>query len=164
MARKSKNNKEYQKLNKYFMIAKVFLLATPLICYFYILLQSSILGSSFQEILVQNPQVTIIFLIAMINPYIAYIVKLIQKHLEQKDYQFSCLNMAILLVAQILTFNVFYFFMLLYVFIRAIRYYDIQLLNNLRKITIKQTLFNGGGSLFVLLISGISLFSTIKLM
>ena len=37
-------------------------------------------------------------------------------------------------------------------------------LNSLRKITIKQTLFNGGGSLFVLLISGISLFSTIKLM
>ena len=66
MARKSKNNKEYQKLNKYFMIVKVFLLATPLICYFYILLQSSMLGSSFQEILVQNPQVTIIFLIPII--------------------------------------------------------------------------------------------------
>lgn len=164
MARKRKKYEEYKKLNRTFMTAKVFLLITPLICYMYILLQSSMLSLNFQQVLVQNPQITIIFLISMINPYIAYLMKLIQKHLEQQDYQFSCMNMIVLLIAQILTMNIFYFLMLLYVFIRAIRYYDIQVLENLKKATIKQTLFDVGGSLFVMLVSFISLFSTIKLM
>ena len=118
---------------------------------------------SFQETLTTYPQITIIFLIAMINPYVAYIVKLIQKNLKEGNIKFAVMNMILLLLGEIFMMNPFYFMMLLYVFYRAIHYYNVPVLNTLKKATIKQTIFDGGGSLFVMLISCISLFATIKL-
>ena len=81
MARKKKIDLKLKKLNRYFMITKVFLALTPLICYLYISLKASMNAMSFQEVLSQDPSITVIFLIAMLNPYIAYLVQLIQKNL-----------------------------------------------------------------------------------
>lgn len=164
MARKKKNEKGLQRLNRYFMITKVFLAITPLICYLYISLKASMNAMTFQEILVKDPTITIVFLIAMLNPYIAYLVGLIQNNLTKGNTKFAIINMALLLVAQAITMNAFYFTMLLYVFYRAVRYYKIQVFPTIKSSTIKQTLYNGGGSLLVMLISCISLFATIRLM
>lgn len=164
MARQKKENTGLKKLNRYFAIAKVFLAVTPLICYLYISLQGLMMNLSFQEVLVLNPSMTIVFLIAMINPYIAYLVQLIQKNLEKGNTRFACMNMALLLLAELLTMNAFYFIMLIYVFYRAIQYYNIPVVLTLKNSTIKQTLFDGGGSLLVMLVSCISLFATIRLM
>lgn len=163
MARNNKKIKELKKLNRYFVITKVFLAITPFICYLYIALRGIMVNLSFQQVLQQEPSITIIFLIAMMNPYIAYIIHLMQKHLQQGDKKFACINMGLLLIAQILTLNVFYFVMLLYVFYRAIQFYDIEILKTLKKATIKQMFYCGGGSMLVMLISCISLFATIKL-
>ena len=163
MAHRSKRIQELKKLNRYFVITKVFLTITPVICYLYIALRGMMINLSFQDVLQNEPSIAVIFLIAMINPYIAYIIHLMQKHLEQGDVKFACINMGLLLIAEILTLNVFYFVMLLYVFYRAIQFYDIEILKTLKKATIKQTFFCGGGSMLVMLISCISLFSTIKL-
>lgn len=163
MARRSKRTQELKKLNRYFVITKVFLAITPVICYLYIALRGMMINLSFQDVLQNEPSIAVIFLIAMINPYIAYIIHLIEKHLETGDIKFACINMGLLLIAEILTLNVFYFVMLLYVFYRAIQFYDIEILKTLKKATIKQMLFCGGGSMLVMLISCISLFSTIKL-
>ncbi len=160
MAKKIKDNK----LNRYFMITKALFMLTPILCYIYILLKASTLGLSFQEVLVQDSQTVIIFLIAMLNPYIAYIVKLIQNNLEKNNMKFACINMILLLIAEALTMNLFYFMVLLYVFYKAIRYYHISVSQVFQSINIKQVLFDGGGSLFVMMISCISLFASIKLM
>ena len=120
MARKKKIDLKLKKLNRYFMITKVFLALTPLICYLYISLKASMNAMSFQEVLSQDPSITVIFLIAMLNPYIAYLVQLIQKNLIKGNIKFAIINMALLLIAQALTMNLFYFTMLLYVFYRAI--------------------------------------------
>ena len=164
MARKKNIDLKLKKLNRYFMITKVFLALTPLICYLYISLKASMNAMSFQEVLSQDPSITVIFLIAMLNPYIAYLVQLIQKNLIKGNIKFAIINMALLLIAQALTMNLFYFTMLLYVFYRAIQYYDIPVLKSIKSSTIKQALYNGGGSLLVMLISCISLFATIRLM
>ena len=158
MARKKKKDLKIKKLNRYFMITKVFLALTPLICYLYISLKASMNAMSFQEVLSQDPSITVIFLIAMLNPYIAYLVQLIQKNLIKGNIKFAIINMALLLIAQALTMNLFY------VFYRAIQYYDIPVLKSIKSSTIKQALYNGGGSLLVMLISCISLFATIRLM
>jgi phosphoglycerol transferase MdoB-like AlkP superfamily enzyme len=164
MARMKKQDKELQKMNRYFMIAKVFLAMTPLICYLYVSLKASMNGITFQQLLSQDPSTTVVFLIAMINPYIAYLVQLIQKNLIKGNTKFVCINMILLLVAQMLTMNLFYLMMLLYVFYRAIKYYNIPVLVTLKNSTIKQSFVNGGGSMLVMLVSCISLFATIRLM
>lgn len=120
-------------------------------------------NQSCQYILEHEPSITVIFLIAMVNPYIDYIIHLMQKHLEQRNMKFACINMGLLLIAEMLMMNVFYFVMLLYVFYRAVQFYDIQIFKTLKMATIKQMFFCGGGSMLVMLISCISLFSTIKL-
>lgn len=160
MAR-GKSLNEYKRINRYFNITKVFLTITPFICYLYMTLRVS--NQSFQEVLSSDPSLTIIFLISMINPYIAYIVHLIEKHLKSNDMEFACINMILLLFAEILTMNMFYFLMLLFVFYRAVQFYHIDILNTLKKVTIKQIFLCGGGSMLVMLISCISLFSTIRL-
>ena len=164
MARKKTKKTELQKLNRYFLITKAFLAITPLICYLYVSLIASMNAMTFQEVLSQNPSVTVLFLIAMMNPYVAYLVQLIQKYLEKGNHQFVVMNMFLLLVAEAITMNVFYMMMLLYTFYRAIKYYDIQVVNTFQSSTIKQAFYDGGGSLLVMLISCISLFATIRLM
>lgn len=164
MARKKKIDIKLQKLNRYFMITKVFLVVTPLICYLYISLKASMNTMSFQEVLNKDASIAVIFLIAMLNPYIAYLVQLIQKNLTKGNIKFAIVNMVLLLTAQALTMNLFYFIMLLYVFYRAVQFYDIQVFKVIKSSTIKQVLYHGGGSLLVILISCISLFATIRLM
>ena len=62
MARKKKIDLKLKKLNRYFMITKVFLALTPLICYLYISLKASMNAMSFQEVLSQDPSITVISL------------------------------------------------------------------------------------------------------
>lgn len=164
---KKKTNKRLKakdSMNRYFMIAKVFLAVTPVICYFYVSLLSMKEGIGMQDVLTQHPSVTILFLIAMINPYIAYLMHLVQKKLESNDTTFALINMGLLLLAQIFTMNALYFMMLLFVFYKAVCVYHIEVKTTCRSMNLKQSLWNGGGSLFVVMISTLCLFATIRLM
>ncbi len=153
-----------KKLNRYFTIAKVFLAITPLLCYLYVSLKASMFGITFQQLLVQDPGTTVIFLIAMLNPYIAYLVQIVQKKLEDGNNKYACINMGLLLFAQALTMNVFYFMILAYVFYCAKKYYNLEILSTMKKVSIKQSFLFGGGSMIVIGFSAISLFATIRLM
>ena len=164
MAKKYKVSSGIQKVKRNFMIAKTVLFITPVICYFYISLRAMMYGMDFQQVLIQEPQITIIFLIAMVNPYIAYLVHLIQQKLAQGKKTFVLVNMFLLLVAEALMLNVFYFIILAYVFYGAIKYYDLPLFSSFTPFRMKPLLFHAGGSLFVILISSICLFATIRLM
>lgn len=156
-------DKRKQNLARYFKVAKIILCLTPLIGYLYITLYASKLGISQKQLLVDYPSYTIIFLIAMMNPYIAYIVHLVEKKLEEGQYDFACVNMSLLLLAQMLTMNVFYFLLILIVFYKAAAYYQLNILKELKTITIKKFFFYGGGSVMTVLVSLLCLFSTIRI-
>ncbi|MEG1462257.1 hypothetical protein [Anaerorhabdus sp.] len=158
------NTKVNKGMHRYFLITELFLAITPIICYFYVSMLALNLHVTFQDMLVKDPNITIIFLIAMINPYIAYLIHLIYKKLETKDTTFVLINMFFLLIAQLLTMNVFYFMMLLYVFYKAINYYHVDVKKAWKSITIKQSFYCGGGSFLVIMLSSVCLYSTIRLM
>ena len=164
MAKQKRISKASKQVDRYFLITKVFLAVTPLICYFYVSMQALMHKLTFQQMLVQDPNITIIFLIAMVNPYVAYLVNLIEKKLKAGNHMFATINMVLLLIAQILTMNVFYFIMLAYVFYKAVHYYHVDIRSSLKEITVKQSFFCGGGSIFVMFISSICLFATIQLL
>lgn len=163
MKKRTKQNGA-QSMNRTFLIAKVFLAITPIIAYCYISMIGTMKGISFQEVLVQEANITIVFLIAMLNPYIAYLISLIQKKLEAKDDTFAMINMLLLMIAQALTMNVFYLVMLFYVFYKAIHYYHVDIRSTFTSMNLKQGLWCGGGSFLVMMVSSLCLFATIRLM
>lgn len=162
--RKVQHIKAEKRMERYFLITKVFLALTPVICYFYVSLRGMMQGIGFQEVLETQPNMTIVFLIAMLNPYVAYLLHLIEKKLKEQDECFAVINMVLLLVAQMLTMNVFYFMMLGYVFYKAINYYQLPVKATLRSMTLKMSFYHGGGSMLIIAFSTICFFATIQLM
>lgn len=162
--RKVQHTKAEKRMERYFLITKVFLALTPVICYFYVSLRGMMQGIGFQEVLETQPNMTIVFLIAMLNPYVAYLLHLIEKKLKEQDECFAVINMVLLLVAQMLTMNVFYFMMLGYVFYKAINYYQLPVKATLRSMTLKMSFYHGGGSMLIIVLSTVCLFATIQLM
>lgn len=156
--------KAEKRLERCFLITKVFLAITPIICYFYVSLRGMMMGIGFKEVLETDPNMTIVFLIAMLNPYVAYLLHLIEKKLKEQDERFAIINMVLLLIAQLLTMNVFYFMMLGYVFYKAISFYDLPVKATLRSLTVKTSFYCGGGSFLIVAFSTICLFATIRLM
>lgn len=164
MAKRIKENKAKKRIDRYFLVAKVFLAITPFIGYLYLSLRASMLSITLQEVLSKEPSVAIIFLIAMLNPYIAYLMDLVQKKLETGDFKFACINMIILLLSQALLMNSFYFMMLAFVFYKAIKFYHVEIFKTIKQFTIKQYFSLGGGSFIVMAFSTICLFATLRLM
>ncbi|MFV0394709.1 MAG: hypothetical protein ACK5LC_09980 [Coprobacillaceae bacterium] len=164
MTKKYKNNKAEQKLKRYFTITKVFLALTPIIGYIYVSLRASMLSITFQEILQTMPSITIIFLIAMVNAYVAYLLHLVQQKLEQGDTSYACINMLLLIAAQMITGNLLFVLMLLWIFYVMVKMYKINIKETIKNSTLKKAFVYGGGSFIVILFSSISLFATLRLM
>lgn len=164
MTKKRKVNRNEKRLQRYFNITKVFLALTPVVGYLYISLRASMLSITFQEILKTMPSVTIIFLIAMVNAYVAYLLHLVQKKLSEGDISYACINMLLLLLAELMIGNLLFVSMLLWIFYVMVKTYNIKVIQTIKNSTLKRTFKYGGGSFLVLLFSSISLFATIRLM
>lgn len=164
MKKRTRISTAENRMNRMFMVTKVFLAITPIICYFYVSMKAMMNGMGFQDILETDPNLTIVFLIAMLNPYVAYLTHLLQKKLKENQHGYALINMVFLLIATMLTMNVFYFMMLAYVFYKAIRYYQVDVKKTMHSLNVKNAFYCGGGSFFVMMISSVCLFATIRLM
>lgn len=158
------NQKNLKKLDRYFMVAKGFLLATPFLAYLYLSLMAGKEGLTLMDLLTTNPNMTIVLLISMINPYIAYLLQLSQAKLQQNNCRFVVINFVLLIIAQALTMNTFYLVMLAYLFYVVIKTYDLNVKTALKENNLKTLFSFGGGSMLVMAVSAICLFATIKLM
>ena len=118
------NEKKLKRLDRYYMIAKVFLMVTPFIAYLYLSLLAMMRSITLPEVLSSEPSVAVIFLIAMINPYIAYLLNIAQRKLKEGDIKFACINFVLLLLAQALTLNSLYFMIIAYLFYVTVKTYD----------------------------------------
>lgn len=157
------NEKKLKKLNRYYTIAKVFLMITPFIAYLYLSLLAATRAITLPEVLKTEPSVAVIFLVAMINPYISYLLNIAQRKLGEGDVNFACINLVLLLVAQALTMNSLYFMMIAYLLYVTVKTYNIKIFKTLKEITLKHTFQYGGGSLIVVAFSVVCLFATLRL-
>ena len=51
----------------------------------YISMESAKVGLPMSEVIQSNPKLTIIFLVSMVNPFIAYLLTFIQKKIDEND-------------------------------------------------------------------------------
>ncbi len=153
-----------KRLDRQFTIAKVLLAITPVVAYVYVSMRAAVLSMPFQEILSAEPTIAILFLIAMINPYIAFLLGLVQKKLKEENYQYALTNMLFLLVGQALTMNIFYFCMLLYLYHRMVTVYKIKAMPTIKSLTLKKSLYMGGGGLIVICMCAVCMLATVRIM
>lgn len=153
-----------RKLDRYYMIVKVFLMITPFIAYLYLSLSAGMGSLALPELLSREPKAALIFLIAMVNPYIAYLLNIAQKKLKEGDMAYVCMNFVFLMLAQALTLNSLYFMIVGYLFYVTVKTYNIKVIQTLKEFTVKHFFYSGGGSLIVIAFSALCLFVTIRLM
>lgn len=99
--------------DRWFTAAKVMLTLSPLLALGY--LQVAVTGSGMQisELLAQNPEITVSFLASMTGPFIAYLMKFVQKHLYDGDAAYAMTNLTMMLIAEAMLSNTFYFIMMI---------------------------------------------------
>ncbi len=99
--------------DKWFTAAKILLSISPFICLAY--LQAAVTGSElqFNALLQQNPELTVTFLASMTGPFVAYLMNFVQKHLYDGDAAYAMTNLTLMMVAEAMLSNTFYFIMLI---------------------------------------------------
>ncbi len=150
-------------LNRYFVMVKIALVMAPILGYFYITSMAAMMQISLQEVLEINPSLTIMLITTMVNPYIAYLVDISQKKLENEEASFAILNMTLLVLAQCLSQNLLYIFLLGLLFYKVTKIYKIDAVKELKLITIKQYFTLGGGSFIVIFIYMLCLFVSLQI-
>lgn len=160
----TKRSDTRETMQKKFFMAKALLMATPIFSYIYITMKASMNGIYMQELLSQDPATTIILVNSMLNAYGAYLLHLAENNFEKAKTKSAVINIGLLTISQALSRNVFCFIVLLFVAVRAIRFYGIFVKDTLRSITVKQFFYDGGGSLIIVLLNTLMLYATIKLM
>lgn len=161
--KKSRIHNQKTTIKRIFLITKCFLCITPMLAYMYIALQASLFQIDVQGMLQASPNVAIVFLISMMNPYIAYLLHLMEKQLQNGDTAYVCVNMLLLLLAQLLTLNVFYFIMLAYVFYKTYHTYRLDMKTILSTFHLKTLFYQGGGSMMIVMLSSICFYATMHL-
>ena len=71
-------------------------------------MESAKLGISLAEVIGQDPNQTVMFLVSMINPFIAYLLIFIQKKIDNNDVKYAIVNLVMFMVAEILLMNLLY--------------------------------------------------------
>lgn len=115
---KTKANKnQITSLDKYYNIFKILLTLTPVMSLMYLSMESSRMGLPMQQVVQENPKITIMFLVSMINPFIAYLIMFIQKKIRDNDVEYAVVNLTLFIVAEILLQNILYVVIFGYIWI-----------------------------------------------
>lgn len=110
---------DYHKYDKWFTIAKIFLVLAPFVALAYLNLFTP--GSDISTMLQQNPQITLTFLVAMAGPFTAYLLSFAQKHYYEGDAVYMMSFLSLLLAAELFLRNGAYIFIIAFLMILVYR-------------------------------------------
>ena len=149
-------------IERIFTIIKVLLAVSPFMALGYLTAKGGS-GGTLQTILSQNPQYTVMFLVAMVNPFIAYLLGFLQEHLNKADYGYAVVNMTLMIIAEAMLQNFLYVAVLAFLLYKIIKTYQISVKESVEDI-VKGHLFRDiSGSIVVLVFAGICMFAMLQL-
>ena len=151
------NKNQINSINKYYNIAKILLAISPCMSLMYLSMESAKLGISLAEVIGQDPNQTVMFLVSMINPFIAYLLIFIQKKIDNNDVKYAIVNLVMFMVAEIL---LILFAVILY---KTLRAYNVTIKDSFKEKLGKGFFMTVSGSLVVIFLAGICLFATIRI-
>lgn len=157
------NKSQINSINKYYNIAKILLVISPCMSLMYLSMEAAKLGISLPEVIGQDPKQTVMFLVSMINPFIAYLLTFIQKKIENNDVKYAIVNLAMFMVAEILLMNLLYVILFGVILYKTLRAYNVTIKDSFKEKLQKGFLMTVSGSLVVIFLAGICLFATIRI-
>lgn len=163
MSKTIANDKEIKSLNKYYNIAKVLLTLTPFVCLMYLSTGSASVGMSIAETMQEDPKFTIMFLISMINPFIAYLLMFMHKRINSDDVGYAVANLVMFIIAEVLLQNALYVVLFAFILYKTLKTYEVTIISSFKE-KIKEGFFMTiSGSMVVIVLAGICLFATIRI-
>ena len=157
------NKNQINSINKYYNIAKILLAISPCMSLMYLSMESAKLGISLAEVIGQDPNQTVMFLVSMINPFIAYLLIFIQKKIEDNDVKYAIVNLVMFMVAEILLMNLLYVILFGVILYKTLRAYNVTIKDSFKEKLGKGFFMTISGSLVVIFLAGICLFATIRI-
>ena len=150
-------------IERIFTIIKVLLAVSPFMALGYLTAKGGTAGGTIQTILSQNPHYTVMFLVAMVNPFIAYLLGFLQEHLNKSDYGYAVVNMALMIVAEAMLQNFLYVAALVFLLYKIIKTYQIPVKDSVENSLKNHFLRDISGSIVVLIFAGICMFAMLQL-
>ena len=157
------NKNQINSINKYYNIAKILLAISPCMSLMYLSMESAKLGISLAEVIGQDPNQTVMFLVSMINPFIAYLLIFIQKKIDNNDVKYAIVNLVMFMVAEILLMNLLYVILFGVILYKTLRAYNVTIKDSFKEKLRKGFFMTVSGSLVVIFLAGICLFATIRI-
>ena len=157
------NKENINSLNKYYNIAKILLTLTPFMSLMYISMESAKVGLPMSEVIQTDPKLTILFLVSMVNPFIAYLLTFIQKKIDENDVEYAVTNLFIFVIAEILLQNVLYAILFGFILHKTLKAYNRTIKKSFEVKLKNGFLMANSGSLIVIFLAGICLFATIRI-
>ena len=157
------NKNEITSLNKFYNLAKLLLMLTPFISFIYLTMEATSIGISMQELIQQHSNFTILFLVSMINPFIAYLLVFIQKKIEDNDVSYAITNLVMFMIAEVLLQNTLYIILFGVILYKTSKVYNISVKDSFKEKLKDKFLMNISGSLVVIGLACICLFATIRI-
>lgn len=156
-------NVKSSRLDRYYNIAKVLLCLTPFVCLAYLSMGAARVGGSVSAAIGEDPKLAVMFLVSMINPFIAYLLIFMQKKLSM-DAAYAVVNLTLLIVAEIMLQNVWYILLLGFILYKTLREHELTVKESFRKAWRGNFLSIISGSLVVIGLCSVCLFATIRIM
>ena len=157
------NKCQISSINKYYNIAKILLAISPFMSLMYLSMESAKLGISLPEVIGQDPKQTVMFLVSMINPFIAYLLTFTQKKIENNDVKYAIVNLVMFMVAEILLMNLLYVILFGVILYKTLKSYNVTIKDSFKEKLGKGFFMTVSGSLVVIFLAGICLFATIRI-
>ena len=157
------NKNQINSINKYYNIAKILLAISPCMSLMYLSMESAKLGISLAEVIGQDPNQTVMFLVSMINPFIAYLLIFIQKKIDNNDVKYAIVNLVMFMVAKILLMNLLYVILFGVILYKTLKSYNVTIKDSFKEKLGKGFFMTVSGSLVVIFLAGICLFATIRI-
>ena len=157
------NKKQMKSLIKYYTIAEVMLAVSPFIGLAYISMGAAKLGLPMQEVVQTDPKLTVMFLVSMINPFIAYLLNFVQKKMQDGDAKYAVTNIVMFIVVEVLLQNLLYVILFVFILYKTLKIFNITIRQSFEEKIKDGFLMTISGSLVVMFLAGICLFANIRI-
>lgn len=157
MKKKNRKSKSIKKAIKLINIALVLLCISPIFYYMMVQIQLSGSGKDFLDMIEQSPNACITMVYVCLNPFLAYILKLMKSRIElAEDGEVVIVNLGIVMLTQVLSLNVLYLCFIAYILYLMFDIYQLSM-KEIRKHLSFSFLFSKVGGSIILLILNIFL-------
>lgn len=124
--RKSTQQKKINKTIKIMNIGITLLFISPIFYYCMLQLDTAGSGKSFLELIEQSPSACLTMIYVCLNPFLGYLLQLMKKRIQEvEDVNVVYLNLVIMMLVQILSFNVLYLCFVSFILYRVFDIYQI---------------------------------------